>query len=166
MKTLAITSLLAAAIVALMAGPASADVSQTLQKKLKGKMYIATEPFALEGEDDAEVLKNLEKQARAVVSHADEADGVATWRLSFVAFLSKKPGVTELSVDFYTDDGKKTYVANKRLSGISPDLPLLASDFEITEDEGLTRGKPYVVNLTATVRGKPVVLATTRLRPQ
>jgi hypothetical protein len=162
-RRIGVASLFALAIACLGAASAGADVSEAVQKKLKGKLFVASEPFVLDGDDDKEVVKNLQKHARAELKH-DKSQGIATWHLAFVAFLSKKPGVSEVSVDFYTDDGKATYAANKRLAGVSPSIPLLASEFQITEDDGLTPGASYVVKLTARVKGKDVVLASTKLK--
>ena len=142
-------------------GRADADVSPAIQKKLKGKMFLSDDAFRLDGEDDAEVVKNIQKNAKAALKHTSEGD-IATWHIAFVAFLGKKPGVTQVSVDFY--DGKNTYVANKRLSGVAADISVLASEFDISEDDGLTRGKPYAVKLTGSVKGKDVVFATAKIK--
>jgi hypothetical protein len=163
-RTSVLAALMVTALVLVAAGPAAADVSEAVQKKLKGKMYLAAEPISLDGDGDAEVVKNLEKHARPTIKHHAESDGVASWRIAFVAFMNKKPGVSQVSLDFYTDDAKKAYVANKRLTGISPDIALLASEIDISEDDGLTRGRSYVVKLTATVKGKDVVLSTASLK--
>jgi hypothetical protein len=142
-------------------GSAAAEPSAAVQKKLKGKMYLAEESFVLDGDDDAEVIKNIQKQSKASLAHRAEGEN-AIWHVAFVAFLGKKPGVTQVSVDFY--DGKNTYVANKRMSGVSADIPVLASEFDISEDDGLTRGKPYTVKLSASVKGKDVVFATAKIK--
>ena len=73
-----------------------------------------------------------------------------------MAFMKKKPPATELSIDFYTQDKEKLYVANKRLAGIDKSLTLLQSKLEISEDDGLKKGGSYTVKLTAQVRGKDV----------
>jgi hypothetical protein len=142
---------------------ARADVSEAVQKKLKGKLYLSDQPFPLEGGPDADAIHAIEKHARRRLTAA-AVEGVATWRIAFVAFLGKKPGVTELSVDFTTDDKDKQFAAQKRLAGVSADVPLLAGEFEITEDDGLARGKAYRVDVVARSKGKDVVLATGKLR--
>jgi hypothetical protein len=71
--------------------------------------------------------------------------------------------VPQVSLDFYTDDKKKAFVAQKRLAGIDPALTLLRSQVDLGEDDGLSPDHNYVVKLTAEVKGKEVLLASTRL---
>jgi hypothetical protein len=155
------------ALIALIAGvalatPARADVSESLQKKLKGQLFLSDQAFDVAGDDDAAVVKSLKKQNKASLSHT-EVSGTASWHIAFLACMSRKPGVSEVSLDFYTTGKKGEYVANKRLTGISPTLTLLSSEVDLSEDDGLNAGRTYVVKLTAQVKGKDVVLAQTKL---
>jgi hypothetical protein len=63
-----------------------------------------------------------------------------------------------LKLEFYTDDKDKRYVADKQLDGVDPKSAVLTGDISINEDEGLAKGKSYVVKLTA---GKAIVATTT-----
>ena len=86
------------------------------------------------------------------------------WRFYFMAFMSRKPGATQVALDFYTDDKKKEFVAQERLAGIDPTLTLLESQVELSEDDGLSPDRDYLVKLTTESKGKEIVLATTKLR--
>jgi hypothetical protein len=156
----------AIALLLVMASSARADVSEAVQKKFKGQILVAADPLPDSAEDDATLVRLLNKANITAVTHR-KSEGVAVWRFHFMAFMKKKPGVTQIALDFYTDDPgtkKKEFVAQERLTGIDPTLTLLSSEVEISEDDGLTPGRAYLVKLTAEVKGKDVVLATTKLR--
>ena len=160
MKRTTILAALAAALFWLGAGPARADLSKGVQAKLKGEILIAPDGLPAPEGDDAATIKALKKAATGTVKH-QKVGGVATWSFQFMAFMKKKPGATQVSLDFY--DGKK-FVAQERLAGIDPSLTLLQASVDITEDDGLSPGKSYTVKLTTSVKGKDVVLATSKLR--
>jgi hypothetical protein len=154
--------LAALALVLVAGGTARADVSESVQKKFRGQILVSAEPLPETAADDAEQVRALKKAAITVVAHGPGEPTV--WRFHFMAFMTKKPGATQVALDFYTDDKKKDFVAQERLAGIDPALTLLHSQVELSEDDGLTAGRSYVVKLTAEVKGKEVVLATTKLR--
>jgi hypothetical protein len=141
---------------------ARADVSDPVQKKFRGQILVSADPLPESAADDAELVRQLKKAHTGVVTRA--GGEAVPWRFHFMAFMTKKPGVTQVALDFYTDDKKKTFVAQERLTGIDPTLTLLQSEVELSEDDGLAPNKAYVVKLTAEVKGKDVVLATTKLR--
>jgi hypothetical protein len=147
----------------LAAGIASADVPASVQKQLKGQIFISPEPLPRSADSDAALVKALKKANRPELKH-DTADGVAVWRFHVLAFMNKKPGVSQVSLDFYVDDKTHAFVAQERLAGIDKDLTLLDAPVDISEDDGLSANKSYLVKLTAEVHGKEVVLATTKLR--
>jgi hypothetical protein len=145
------------------AGDSQADVPLAVQKQLKGQILISPEQLPQTGETDAALLKSLKKANRTELKHS-KVDGVATWRFHVMAFMNKKPGVTQVALDFYLDDKSKSFVAQERLAGIDRDLTMLVAQVDLSEDDGLTAGKSYVVKLTAEVKGKEVVLATAKLK--
>lgn len=156
----------AVAAVALLAGStaALADLSsKVVQKEMKGQLIVTAKPLAAPDGDDRTVVKALKKAA--VKSVKGFASGeVKGWNFAFIAFLKKAPGKNELSLDFYTDDKEKLYVANKRLTGIDPKLPVLEGQVDITEDDGVNAGKSYVLKLVVNHGGKKeTLLATTKL---
>jgi hypothetical protein len=154
---------LALSLALLWSAPARADVSEQVQKKFKGQILISADALPSTAVDDAELIRALKKAHTSVVAHSGGA-GSAVWHFYFMAFMTKKPGVTQVSLDFYTDDKKRQFVAQERLAGIDPKLTLLESAVELSEDDGLSPDQSYVVKLTAEVKGKEVVLATTKLR--
>lgn len=154
---------LAFALALVWSAAARADVSEQVQKKFKGQILIAADALPDSAPDDAELIRQLKKANTTVIGHTGGA-GSAVWRFYFMAFMSKKPGATQVALDFYTDDKKRQFVAQERLAGIDPKLTLLESAVELSEDDGLAADQSYIVRLTAEVRGKDVVLATTKLR--
>jgi hypothetical protein len=163
MKRSAKSSLAVIAFCLLWSVAAHADVSESVQKKLKGQIIVSADPLPSTAEDEADLVRQLKKAHTGVVAHG-RGDGGAVWRFHFMAFMAKKPGVTQVALDFYTDDKKRDFVAQERLAGIDPSLTLLHSQVELSEDDGLSADRSYVVKLTAEVKGREVVLATTRLR--
>ena len=61
-------------------------------------------------------------------------------------------------MEFYRDG--KQYAADKRLDGIDPKSAVLTGDISINEDEGLAKGKSYVIKL---VTAKDAVVASATL---
>lgn len=158
-----VVSILCVVAFSLSARPGRADVPLGVQKQLKGQIFISTEPLPQSGDSDAALVKALKKANRPELKHIN-ADGVAVWRFHVLAFMNKKPGVSQVALDFYTDDKTKAFVAQERLAGIDKSLTLLVAQVDISEDDGLSPNKSYIVKLTAEVGGKEVVLATTKLR--
>lgn len=158
-------ALAAAALVFLWGAAADADLSEAVQKKFKGQILISPDPLPSSAADEAETVRQLKKASSGVLAHAKSGgEGVAVWRFHFIAFMDKKPGVSQVALDFYTDDKKKEFVAQERLTGIDGKLTLLQSEAELSEDDGLAPNRAYLVKLTAEVRGREVVLATAKLR--
>jgi hypothetical protein len=148
----------------LLASPAArADVSEAVQKKFKGQILVSAEPFPSSAADDAETIRQLKKAHTGLVARS-KGESVPVWRFRFMAFMDRKPGATQVSLDFYTEDKKKAFVAQKRLAGIDPALTLLEAQVELSEDDGLAADRSYAVKLTCEVKGKEIVLATTKLR--
>ncbi|HEU5059696.1 MAG TPA: hypothetical protein VFU21_24360 [Kofleriaceae bacterium] len=140
-----------------------ADVPLKVQKQLKGQIFVSPEPLPQSADSDDALVKALKKANRPEIKHTS-VDGVPVWRFHVLAFMSRKPGVSQVALDFYTDDKTKAFVAQERLAGIDKGLTLLVAQVDLSEDDGLSPNKSYVVKLTAEVGGKEVVLATTKLR--
>lgn len=162
MRPAAISTLCVLAL-CLVAGPGRADVPLAVQKQLKGQIFISPDPLPQSADSDAALVKALKKANRPEIKHTS-ADGTPIWRFHVLAFMSKKPGVSQVSLDFYLDDKTRAFVAQERLAGIDKDLSLLVAQVDLSEDDGLSPNKSYVVKLSAEVHGKEVVLATTKLR--
>lgn len=151
------------ALVLSLAAASRADVPVSVQKQLKGQMFVSLEPLPQSADSDAALIKALKKANQADLKHIT-ADGVPTWRFHVLAFMKQKPGVSQIALDFYLDDKSHAFVAQERLAGIDKGLTLLDAQVDLSEDDGLAANKSYIVKLTAEVHGKEVVLATTKLR--
>lgn len=162
MRPAALFALSALALLLAAAG-ARADVPATVQKQLKGQIFVSPEPLPQSADSDAALIKALKKANRPDLKH-ESADGVPVWRFHVLAFMNKKPGVSQVALDFYLDDKSRAFVAQERLAGIDKDLTLLNTQVDISEDDGLAANKSYIVKLTAEVHGREVVLATTKVR--
>ena len=57
---------------------------------------------------------------------------------------------------------EKLFVADKRRNGADPNLKIVASSVQISEDENLNRDRKYVLKLVAKQGKKDVTLATTK----
>ena len=134
-----------------------------LAKVFRGAILISDDALPPpDGEDDAGTIKTY-KSLRKSVIEGSVVDGVATWNFHFTAFVTSKPKTSSLTLEFYTDDKEKLFVADKRLEGADPNLSILASSVRISEDENLNRGRKYVLKLVARQGKKSVTLATTKL---
>ena len=160
----ALAPLLGVAVAFLFAQPlARADLSKGVQKKLSGQILITAAPLPAGGESDAETLKQFRSLNLKSVAHQKGAEGVPVWNFSYTAFLKRAPKSSELSIDFFTTDKEKLYVASKRLMGVDPKLRVLSGSLSISEDDNLSKGRTYDVKITVQVGKKHVDLATTRL---
>jgi hypothetical protein len=151
-------------LVALLAAPtaASADVSKKLITTFKGQIVV-TDGEAPISSDDKETIAALKKAQLTSVTGEKNAEDVTVWRFHYTAFLSKA-GPTSLKMVFYSDDKEKRYAADQRLDGVDPKSPVLSGDVSITEDDGLNKGRSYVIKMVATVGGKDTTLAQTTLK--
>lgn len=142
-------------IVLVASGSAYADVSKAVTSAFKGQLVVSKGELP-EGKNDKETISKI-KSARLTDLTGETTDGVTYWQFHYTAFLSK-PGAATLKLEFYTNDKDKRYVADKQLDGIDPKMSVLSGDISINEDEGLAKGKSYIVKLVA--GGKTVVSQT------
>jgi hypothetical protein len=111
-----------------------------------------------EGKNEKDTIAKI--KAERIKELAGETKGsVAGWHFHYTAFLTKT-GATELRMAFYATDKDKNVSADNRLTGVDPKISVLSGDISIDEDDGLTKGKAYVVKL---VNDKNVVVASTPL---
>jgi len=152
------------AMAALLIAPstAGAQCSAKVSSTFSGKLIITDQQLDLDAGSPADVIAAIKKKNLTEVKHV-AGDESPTWIFYFTAFMSRAPGATMVSVDFYTDDKEHRYAANKRLDGVDPSGKLLQGAIQLSEDDGLDANKRYQVKLTATVKNKEVVLATTAL---
>lgn len=138
-------------------GAASADVSRNVIAAFKGELVI-TKGDLPEGKNDKDTIARI-KSERLKELTGEARNDVIGWHFHYTAFLSRT-GATRLKMEFYTNDKDKKFVADNRLDGVDPKTPVLSGDISIDEDEGLSKGKPYLIKL---VTDKDVVVASTPL---
>ncbi|MGE0550436.1 MAG: hypothetical protein AB7O24_29330 [Kofleriaceae bacterium] len=146
---------LVVALVVFAQGVAHADMSRPVIAAFKGQLVVSKGELP-EGKNDKDTIAKIKGERLKEVTGQKNED-VTSWYFHYTAFLNR-PGAAKLKMEFYVD-GKK-YVADKRLDGIDPKLTVLTGDISISEDEGLTSGKGYVIKL---VNEKDQVVATTPL---
>jgi hypothetical protein len=112
----------------------------------RGQLVVTKDDLP-EGKNDKDTISKI--KAAAVHELTGDASGDTThWNFHYAAFLSKT-GASSLKLDFMNDKGQLS--ANKSLEGVDPKSSLLTGDISIDEDEGLTKGKTYSVELIAGV---------------
>jgi len=155
---------LAGALVALTSAPAAhAGKADRISKTFKGQILISEDALpAPDAADAAGTIKAYKAQTIKTITSTVN-NGVATWQFHFTAFVKTKPKTSNLTLEFYTDDKEKLFVADKRLSGADTNLKILASMVRISEDENLNRNRKYVLKLVANTGKRSVTLATTKL---
>ena len=142
---------------------AMAGKSGSVANTFKGQILISENELPdPDPEDTKGTIKLYRAQSLKVIT-GSVTDGVASWSFHFTAFMKSKPKTSSLTLEFYTDDKEKLFVADKRLNGADPSLQILASTVNISEDENLNRGRKYVVKLVATTGKKTVILASTKI---
>jgi hypothetical protein len=137
-------------------GLASAEVSRKVIGTFKGQLVITKDELP-SGKNDNDTIQKIKAQRLSEISGQTNDEDVTSWTFNYTAFLSKA-GSTTLKMEFYRDG--KQYAADKRLDGVDPKSQVLSGDIQITEDEGLARGKTYVIKLT---NAKDEVVAQTKL---
>jgi len=147
-------AVLAAAVVAIGATEASADMSRTVISAFKGQIIVSKGDLP-EGKNDKETIAKI-KAAKVASLDGEVRDDVASWTFHYAAFLSRT-GAARLKLEFYNG---KQLAADKTLDGIDPKTGLLTGDISINEDEGLAKGKTYTVKL---VTDKDATVASTTL---
>jgi len=136
-------------------GIASADVSAAVIKEFRGELLI-TKGDLPEGKSEKDTIAKIKTERLKELAGEDKGDA-KFWHFHYTAFLTKT-GASQLEMKFFTND--KKFVANNRLEGIDPKSAVLSGDISISEDDGLVKGKSYVIKL---VTDKDVVVASTPL---
>jgi hypothetical protein len=152
------------ALVASTLSLAGADVTPKVQKAFRGRILITPNGLPDARSTDDETIALFKKSNASKLEGTKNDDGVSQWSFQFTAFLKTAPKVTSLSFDFYTDDKEKLYVANKGMMGVDPAMDIISGSLSINEDDGLVRGKRYIIKLTGKVKKKEVVFAETKVK--
>jgi hypothetical protein len=141
--------IIAAVVLAVTAGVAFADMSRGVIAAFKGQLVISKDELP-EGKNDKDTITKIKGAKLSEVTGTMQED-VAYWNFHYTAFLNKT-GSNVLKMEFYADG--KRFVADKTLDGVDPKSSILTGDISINEDEGLAKGKAYVIKLLS---GKTVV---------
>jgi hypothetical protein len=152
MKTISTAALLT---VLVLGGIAQADMSRGVIAAFRGQLVISKTDLP-EGKNDKDTIAKIKKEKVSEIVGTAQED-VQYWNFHYTAFLNKTGNAT-LKMEFYRDG--KQFVADKTLDGVDPKSTVLTGDISINEDEGLSKGKAYVIKLVA---GKNTVVATTNL---
>jgi hypothetical protein len=137
-------------------GVAHADMSSKVISTFRGQLVISKDELPA-GKNDAATIVAIKAARLKELTGSANSEDVTTWKFHYTAFLSKT-GSAVLKLEFYVDDKDKRYVADQRLEGIDPKSAVLSGEIVINEDEGLAKGKSYILKL---VTDKDVVVATT-----
>ena len=153
MRKIISTAVVVAAIV--IGGVANAEMSRGVIAAFKGQLVISKTDLP-EGKNDKDTITKI-KAAKVTTLEGTAQEDVTYWNFHYTAFLNKTGNAT-LKMEFYRDG--KQFVADKTLDGVDPKSAVLTGDISINEDEGLAKGKAYVIKLVA---GKSTVVATANL---
>ncbi|HEX2687374.1 MAG TPA: hypothetical protein VHN14_12195 [Kofleriaceae bacterium] len=145
------------AVAAAWGGVAAADVSPGVIKEFRGELVV-TKGDLPEGKNEKDTIAKIKAERLKEIT-GEAREDVVSWHFHYTAFLSKT-GSSQLKMEFYTNDKAKKFVADNRLDGVDPKSAVLSGDISINEDEGLSKGKAYLVKL---VTDKNVVVASTPL---
>jgi hypothetical protein len=138
-------------------GIASADMSRNVIAAFRGELVI-TKGELPEGKTEKDTIAKI-KTERLKELTGEAKDDVVYWHFHYTAFLSK-PGSSLLTMKVYTNDKDQKYVDDIRLEGVDPKSMVLSGDISTNEDDGLSKGKAYIIKL---VTDKDVVVASTPL---
>lgn len=159
----ALTLLLSIALLQLAStDEAQAGKADQISKTFKGQIIMSEDALPDPDPSDAKGTIKAYKSQQLKSVTGTVTEGVATFRFHFTAFFKAKPNSSSLTLEFYTDDKEKLFVADKRLNGADPKLKILTSEVVISEDENLNRNRKYLLKLVSSNGKKTVVLATTK----
>lgn len=136
-------------------GVARAEMSRGVIAAYKGQLIVSKNELP-EGKNDRDTIAKIKSEKLTELVGTAKED-VTSWSFHYTAFLSRT-GASKLKMEFYRDG--KQYAADKQLDGIDGKSAVLTGDITIDEDEGLAKGKTYVIKLAT---DKDVVVAQTTL---
>lgn len=134
----------AAVAIALMVGAstlAHAELSKGVSAAFKGQLIVSDGELP-SGKNDKDTIAKIKKAQLKELAGSPKGD-VTAWNFHYTAFL-KKAGSSKLKLEFLKG-GK--LAADQQLDGIDPKSAILSGDITIDEDEGLSKGSTYTVQL-------------------
>jgi hypothetical protein len=136
--------------------------SDSRTKALRGTILVSAEPPPASASSEADMITALTKIKRTSIER-DRDQETASWSFFYTAFLDKKAGTRELSLDVYSCDKPAQYVTFKRVLDVDPDTQILSARANLSEDDGLKPGGCYQLRLVGGAKGKDRVFARTEL---
>lgn len=143
-------AVLAVAVVA--SGTAAYALSNSVISAFHGQLVISKDELP-EGKNDHDTITKI-RAANLKELEGEPHGDVTGWTFHYTAFLNRT-GATTLKMWFLKGDQLS---ANKTLDGIDPKSKVLTGDITVDEDEGVTKGKTYTIEL---VSGNTPVAKTT-----
>ena len=147
-RRLLTTALLSAALAT---GTAFA-MSNSVISTFRGQLVISKDELP-EGKNDKDTISKIHAAQLKELTGEPRGD-VTAWNFHYTAFLTRT-GANHLKLEFL-QDGKLS--ADKQLDSVDPKSSVLSGDITIDEDEGVTKGKTYTIELS---NGSSVVSKTT-----
>src|SRR4051812_27522355 len=135
---------LTAVVAALVASTAQAEPSDAVVAALRGKLIISRGPVA-EGASDKETIAKL-KAAQLAELAGKSTDEGESWRFHYTAFL-KKTGNVGLRVRFISGEKDGRVATEVPIPIPDVESPVLTGDLSVSESQGLSRGKAYILQL-------------------
>ena len=145
----------------------SVVIAGKLQKAYNGKIVVAPEAFP----------KKLDEELEKFLKEKSKKDGVYTltnneknvWNLNLMAFLSKDPGDSGVTIVFYDKDNKEAQKNLEPTQSIDINSKkgnklVSLSSVAISEDSGFSIGKTYIVRVTQLKGNKEVSLAEAQIK--
>ena len=127
--------------------------------RLKGQILVSDLPIPT-FDDETKMADTLKKWQKATI---EREKGAESWSFHMMSFPEKKPGVTQLSLLFYdVSGGKRSYLTSKDIS-CDAGAEILASDVEISDEDGVKPGMKVDVTLAKIVGGRQTDLAKAKL---
>jgi hypothetical protein len=142
-------------------------IASKLQKTYNGKIIVAAEAFPKKVDEELEkFLKEKSKKDSAYSLTNNEKN---IWDLNMMAFLSKDPGNSGVTVVFYDKDNKEAQknlepTQSIEISSKKGNKLISLSSLALSEDAGFVSGKTYIVRVTQLKGSKEVSLAEAQLK--
>jgi hypothetical protein len=142
-------------VVLVLAGVARAELSDAVVAAYRGKLILSRAAVAQGTSDKETIAKVKAAQLAELAGKAGEEGQV--WRFHYTAFL-KKTGNVGLHIKYISGEKDGRLAAESPIPIPDVDAPVLEGDLTITESQGLSRGKAYILQL---VNDKNEVVAKT-----
>lgn len=147
------SSLASLGVVVALGGVVLAEPSRGVISSFRGQ-FVVTKDELPQGKNDGDTIRKI-NAARLKEVDGEKNGDVQAWHFHYTAFLTHG-GATKLELEFLNE--KNQLAANQQFTDIDPKNSVLDGDISIDEDEGLSKGKTYTVELLA---GDSVVSKTT-----